>query len=77
MPTLQTIEADVYVRQATKALRSQPHLAHRGLQLACTAGRLELIGRVASYYEKQMAQETLRSFDGDIEIDNRLEVHWN
>ncbi len=69
-------EAEVYVRQAEKAVRCQPHLMHRELRLNCDSGRLELCGDVSSFYEKQMAQEALRQFDRHVEIDNRLNVAW-
>jgi len=46
------------------------------LRLEARQGRIILRGTVASYYQKQMAQETLRKIDGVEEIENHLQVHW-
>ena len=39
-------------------------------------GRITLHGEVGSFFQKQMATETLKKVDGISEIDNRLEVAW-
>jgi len=64
------------VDRARSALESSPHLARKRLKLASRHGRLTLEGVVDSYYQKQMAQETLRRVDGVAEVENLLEVHW-
>jgi osmotically-inducible protein OsmY len=64
------------VDRARTALERSPHLARKQLRLESRAGRLTLRGIVDSYYQKQMAQETLRKVDGIQAIDNLLEVHW-
>lgn len=64
------------VDRAQAALDGSPHLARKRLRLEASQGRIILDGVVGSYYQKQMAQETLRKIDGVEEIDNRLEVHW-
>jgi hypothetical protein len=76
MRALQPLETEVYLRQAEKALRGQPHLAFRPMRLHCSQGCLHLEGQVSSFYEKQMAQEALRQFDHGVVIDNRLDVAW-
>ena len=45
-------------------------------RLTCTqqGGALVLTGRVSSYYQKQVAQETAREFAGELSIVNALEV---
>ncbi len=40
------------------------------------AGHITLRGVVATYYHKQMAQETIRRLDGVDSIDNLLHVSW-
>lgn len=72
----QPLETEVYVRQAEKALRRQPHLSNRDFRIQGAAGRLRLSGEVCSFYEKQIAQEALRQFDRNAEIENCLEVAW-
>lgn len=46
----------------------------RAIALCGGKGRVVLMGKVPSYYEKQLAQEFVRRFDGVEQIDNRLEV---
>ncbi len=64
------------VDRARTALQRSPHLARKQLRLEVRQGRIILRGTVASYYQKQMAQETLRKIDGVEEIENHLQVHW-
>jgi osmotically-inducible protein OsmY len=58
------------------ALRRNPYLTHRQLRCETEQGRVVLRGVVGTYYQKQMAQETLRRIDGVSEIANELEVSW-
>jgi osmotically-inducible protein OsmY len=65
------------VDRARTALRLSPHLARKQLRLEALEGRLVLHGVVGSYYQKQIAQETLRKVDGVEQIENLLQVHWS
>jgi osmotically-inducible protein OsmY len=56
------------------ALEQNPHLPGRSLRFEMEQGKITLKGTVCSYYQKQMAQEALREFDGIAEIHNELEV---
>jgi osmotically-inducible protein OsmY len=58
------------------ALARNPYLARRNLRFETSAGRVTLLGVVNTYFQKQMAQETLRHIDGVDQIDNKLEVCW-
>ena len=58
------------------AIRENPHLQRRTLHLETQGGRVTLRGVVNSYYQKQMAQESLRRVDGVEQIENQLEVQW-
>ncbi len=58
------------------ALERNPYLARRNLRFETSQGRVVLRGVVDSYYQKQMAQETLRHVVGVAEIANELEVCW-
>jgi osmotically-inducible protein OsmY len=58
------------------ALERNPYLARRNLRFETSAGRVTLLGVVNTYFQKQMAQETLRHVDGVDQIDNKLEVCW-
>jgi osmotically-inducible protein OsmY len=62
--------------QLHEALRRNPYLTRRKLHLETSDGRVVLRGAVNSYYQKQMAQETLRRVPGVEQIENQLEVLW-
>ena len=47
------------------------------LAIEASDGHVTLRGTVGSFYQKQMAQESLRAIDEIVTIDNELEVHWN
>lgn len=59
------------------AVIHNPHLNHRRMRIRNDAGRITIQGSVQSFFEKQMAQETLRKIDGVESIENRLEVTWS
>ena len=63
--------------RAQTALEKSPYLPRRNLRLETEAGRITLKGVVTSYYQKQMAQETLRQLEGVDHIENHLEVQWS
>jgi|GEM_PF-6860496 len=61
------------------ALQSHPHLQQAHIRVMPGEGRdgarrVLLAGRVASWFQKQMAQETVRQFDEVEAIDNQLVV---
>ena len=58
------------------ALASSPYPVHRKLRFEMGDGRVVLLGKVSSFYQKQMAQELVRSVRGVGEIENQLEVSW-
>jgi osmotically-inducible protein OsmY len=58
------------------ALERNPYLARRNLRFETEQGRVTLRGVVGTYFQKQMAQETLRHVEGVDEIANELEVSW-
>ena len=58
------------------ALEQNPYVSRRNLRFEAAEGRVILRGRVASYFQKQMAQEALREVEGIDEIANELEVCW-
>jgi osmotically-inducible protein OsmY len=58
------------------ALARSPHLLRRNLRIEAGEGRVVLRGTVASYFQKQMAQEALRGVDGIDVIENQLQVNW-
>lgn len=51
-----------------------PYLAKKSLRCEASEGHVILRGKVRSYYQKQMAQESVKRVDGIVSIENCLEV---
>ena len=62
------------VARAERELGSNSYLALRRVRCQYLSGTLTLVGRLPSYYLKQMAQTAVSHLDGVARIDNRIEV---
>jgi len=62
--------------RVSNAISRSPYLLTRKLRHETHQGRVVLQGTVESFFQKQMAQETVRIVDGVEEVDNQLEVCW-
>lgn len=60
--------------KATAALASSSIRDLRGLNVRTDKGSLQVSGRVASFYHKQVALETVRSVAGNLKIHNIVDV---
>jgi osmotically-inducible protein OsmY len=58
------------------ALDRNPYLSRRTLRFETHEGRVILRGEVNTFFQKQMAQESLKQVEGIDEISNELEVTW-
>jgi osmotically-inducible protein OsmY len=58
------------------AMDRHPHVRPDRIRFEAESGRVMIRGRVESYFEKQMAQEAIRSIDGISAIENQIEVAW-
>ncbi len=59
------------------AIESSPHLPAGKIRVESgTSGQVRLHGKVQTFFEKQMAQETIRSIAGENLIENMVEVTW-
>ena len=58
------------------ALSKSHFLSPRQVQIETNGGNVRLEGTVASFYQKQMAQELVRRVDGVETVVNRLQVRW-
>ncbi len=56
------------------ALARSPYFAGRNLQIEVADDSVLLTGVVYSYYQKQLAQESIRAIEGVNRIRNELEV---
>jgi osmotically-inducible protein OsmY len=64
------------LRRIRTALRQDPHLRHLHVQPEHGENEsIVLVGRVESFFQKQLAQEMIRRIDGIGTIENRIEVH--
>ena len=70
-----TAESTLHTR-ISSTIEASPYLKSRNLRFETHEGRVVLRGVVNSYYQKQMAQETLRRVQGIDHIENHLEVNW-
>ena len=59
---------------AIQALRQSTHPGLRNLTVHETEGTIIIMGRVTSYYLKQLAQETIMPVRGGLELVNKVTV---
>jgi len=69
-------QADVLGR-AKDAISRSPHLMNKKIRLKLEGDCVQILGTVSSYFEKQIAQETLRPIVTPLRIENDLVVRWN
>jgi osmotically-inducible protein OsmY len=62
------------IEQVTTTLRGNPYLDGRQVRFEEAEGRIVLQGTVRSFFQKQMAQESIRRISGIGSVDNQLEV---
>jgi osmotically-inducible protein OsmY len=74
--TTEQLNSVALVQRLDSAIKGNPHLS--GHQVFCyeEAGTVVIQGRVRSYFQKQMAQESLRNLEGVQRIVNDLQVDW-
>jgi len=56
------------------AIDHNPYLTRRQLRCEASEGHVVIHGKVRSFFQKQMAQESVRKVDGIVTIENCLEV---
>jgi osmotically-inducible protein OsmY len=64
------------VAAANDCLHNDSHIPARQVWCEYERGVLLLRGRLATYYQKQVAQEAVRGLDGVVQIVNNIEVDW-
>ena len=68
-------QADVLER-AGNAISRSPHLMNKKIRLKMEGDCVQILGTVSSFFEKQIAQETLRPIVTPLRIENDLVVQW-
>jgi osmotically-inducible protein OsmY len=61
---------------AIERLQASPYVVLRKISCECKDGVLTLKGHLFSFYEKQIAQETVSSVEGTIQVINEIEVEY-
>jgi len=74
MQPLTVMDAPAIVAVAMDRLRDSPYRALRKVSCECRLGVLFLRGRLFSFHETQMAQETVARIDGVTQVVNEVEV---
>lgn len=59
------------------AIQGSPYLMGHTVRIELRAERVVLRGVVPSYYQKQVAQEVVRSVEGVEQVENQLQVDWS
>jgi hypothetical protein len=62
------------LQEAQVALQVSPEFALRGLMVERVDGKLRLSGTVSSFYQKQLAQEVVRSVAQGLDVVNLVRV---
>lgn len=75
---LETVnEVPQLIDRIADALNSNPYIAPGKIRVESSEdGRVRLHGRVQTFFEKQMAQESIRHIAGEERILNMVEVTW-
>ena len=68
------MNASTIAAMAMERLRDSPYKAMRRVSCECKHGVLFLRGRLFSFHEKQVAQETVARIDGVTQVVNDVEV---
>jgi osmotically-inducible protein OsmY len=74
MQLLTVVDDSTIAEVAIERLRNSPYEAMRRVSCECKHGVLILRGRLSSFHEKQMAQETVARIDGVTQVVNEVEV---
>ena len=74
MQVVAVMDAPTIAEVAMERLRDSPYKAMRRISCECQHGVLLLRGRLFSFHEKQMAQETVARIDGVTQVVNEVEV---
>ena len=75
MHLLAVMAAPTIAEVAIERLRDSPYTAMRRISCECKHGVLFLRGRLFSFHEKQVAQETVARIDGVTQVVNEVEVN--
>ena len=67
---------DDLLHRVDLAIKQNPHLSRHQVFCQEEQGIVILHGRVSTFFQKQMAQESLKKLEGVEKVINQLEVDW-
>ncbi|MFN3190370.1 MAG: BON domain-containing protein [Aureliella sp.] len=76
MATIKTPGSGELLQRVDSAIKNSPHLSAHHVFCQEESGIVVLHGKVKTFFEKQMAQESLKGLDGVEKVVNELEVDW-
>lgn len=76
VPPCGLTSSDDLLHRVDLAIKQNPHLSRHQVFCQEEAGVVILHGRVSSFFQKQMAQESLKKLSGVEKVINQLEVDW-
>lgn len=76
VPTTGFNSADDLLHRVDLAIKQNPHLSRHQVFCQEEQGIVILHGRVSTFFQKQMAQESLKKLEGVEKVINQLEVDW-
>lgn len=74
--TIRTSASGELLQRVDTAIKKSPHLSSHHVFCQEDRGVVVLHGKVKTFFEKQMAQESVRALDGVEKVVNELEVDW-
>lgn len=76
VPTVGFGSGDDLLHRVDLAIKQNPHLSRHQVFCQEESGIIILHGRVSTFFQKQMAQESLKRLEGVEKVINQLEVDW-
>lgn len=76
MTAIKSSHSGELLHRVDDAIKTNPHLSGQHVFCQEESGIVVLHGRVRSFFEKQMAQESLKRLEGVEKVVNELEVDW-
>lgn len=75
-PVIGMTTEDDLLHRVDMAIKQNPHLSRHQVFCQEESGIVILHGRVSTFFQKQMAQESLKKLEGVEKVINQLEVDW-
>ena len=71
-----TLTSQPLIEKIHGALSNSPYIVNQDMVVEHDEGHVRIEGTVASFFQKQMAQEIVLRLDGVERVENQLQVNW-